>query len=107
MTDNKYREGSLEAPTRHPVKWKDADYYNEESLFKELQRVGNSMTLTHARAHYLLSLAAFSASFSMKSPGLHEFLLDRLHPVDRAILDRVPFLSRWAWRGSVTFVRPA
>lgn len=39
MTDNKYREGSLEAPTRHPVKWKDADYYNEESLFKELHRV--------------------------------------------------------------------
>ncbi len=33
------REGSLEAPTRHPVNWKDADFYNEESLFAELERV--------------------------------------------------------------------
>ncbi len=33
------REGSLEAPERHPIKWQDADYYSEESLFKELERV--------------------------------------------------------------------
>jgi len=33
------REGSLEAPTRHPLNWKDPDFYNEESLFAELERV--------------------------------------------------------------------
>src|SRR6187399_3237709 len=33
------REGSLEAPTRHPVAWRDAEFYDEESLFKELERV--------------------------------------------------------------------
>ncbi|HMN46720.1 MAG TPA: heterodisulfide reductase-related iron-sulfur binding cluster [Povalibacter sp.] len=33
------REGSLEAPTRHPVAWKDPEFLNEESLFKELERV--------------------------------------------------------------------
>jgi Fe-S oxidoreductase len=33
------REGSLEAPERHPINWQDADFYNEESLFKELERV--------------------------------------------------------------------
>lgn len=33
------REGSLEAPTRHPLKWKDDEFYNEESLFSELERV--------------------------------------------------------------------
>ncbi len=33
------REGSLEAPTRHPVAWQEADFYNEASLFKELERV--------------------------------------------------------------------
>lgn len=33
------REGSLEAPTRHPIAWKDADYLNEQSLFKELERI--------------------------------------------------------------------
>jgi Fe-S oxidoreductase len=33
------REGSLEAPTRHPIAWKDPDYLNEKSLFHELERV--------------------------------------------------------------------
>src|SRR5262245_30710779 len=33
------REGSLEAPTRHAVDWKNPEFYNEESLFKELERV--------------------------------------------------------------------
>ena len=33
------REGSLEAPTRHPVDWRNPDFYNEASLFKELDRV--------------------------------------------------------------------
>lgn len=74
--------------------------------FKELQRAGSSMTLTYARPYYLFSLAAFIFLLWMKLPRLHEFLLKRLYSVDRAILDGVLFLSRWAWRGTVTFVRP-
>jgi glycerol-3-phosphate dehydrogenase subunit C len=33
------REGSLEAPTRHPIPWRDPDFLDEGSLFKELERV--------------------------------------------------------------------
>jgi glycerol-3-phosphate dehydrogenase subunit C len=33
------REGSLEAPTRHPIAWKNPEYSNEQSLFKELERI--------------------------------------------------------------------
>ncbi len=33
------REGNLEAPTRHPLDWKNPDFYNEESAFKELERI--------------------------------------------------------------------
>ena len=33
------REGNLEAPTRHPIDWKNPDYYEESSLFAELERV--------------------------------------------------------------------
>jgi len=33
------REGSLEAPTRHPLGWDQPDFYDEESLYKELERV--------------------------------------------------------------------
>jgi len=33
------REGSLEAPTRHPIDWKNPEFYDETSLFDELERV--------------------------------------------------------------------
>ncbi len=33
------REGSLEAPTRHPIDWKNPEFYNEDKLFAELERV--------------------------------------------------------------------
>ena len=33
------REGNLEAPTRHPIDWKNPDYYDEVKLFEELERV--------------------------------------------------------------------
>jgi glycerol-3-phosphate dehydrogenase subunit C len=33
------REGSLEAPTRHPIEWKKPEYHDEQSLLKELERV--------------------------------------------------------------------
>lgn len=33
------REGSLEAPTRHPLNWQDAEFYNEPALLGELERV--------------------------------------------------------------------
>jgi glycerol-3-phosphate dehydrogenase subunit C len=33
------REGSLEAPTRHPIDWRNPDFYNEAALSKELNRV--------------------------------------------------------------------
>ena len=33
------REGSLEAPTRHPVDWQSESFWNETELNKELERV--------------------------------------------------------------------
>ena len=33
------KEGNLEAPIRHPLDWKNPDFYNEESLYQELERV--------------------------------------------------------------------
>ncbi len=42
MTDIKagtIREGSLEAPTRHPIDWRNPEFYDETALFKELERV--------------------------------------------------------------------
>ncbi|MEO7386723.1 MAG: Fe-S oxidoreductase, partial [Gammaproteobacteria bacterium] len=33
------REGNLDAPTRHPLDWQSPDFWNKESLEKELERV--------------------------------------------------------------------
>jgi len=33
------REGSLEAPTRHPLDWTNPDFYDEEKLHTEMERV--------------------------------------------------------------------
>ena len=33
------REGSLKAPTRHALDWRDPRFYDEDALMKELERV--------------------------------------------------------------------
>ncbi len=38
-TETHRREGSLEAPQRHPLAWREPDFYDERSLEKELERV--------------------------------------------------------------------
>ncbi len=39
MSDERAREGSLEAPTRHPLDWKSDDFYDAAQLDAELERV--------------------------------------------------------------------
>jgi len=38
-TDGSAREGSLDAPTRHPLNWQDDQFYDEGDLNQELERV--------------------------------------------------------------------
>ena len=33
------REGSLDAPTRHPLAWRDAEFYDETAIEAEMDRV--------------------------------------------------------------------
>src|ERR1700760_847831 len=33
------REGSLEAPTRHPLDWRNPEFYDEAAIDKEMERV--------------------------------------------------------------------
>jgi hypothetical protein len=37
--DSGTREGSLQAPSRHPLDWKSAEFVDEAALEKELERV--------------------------------------------------------------------
>ena len=34
-----HKEGSLEAPTRHPLDWLSDGFYDQEALDQELERV--------------------------------------------------------------------
>lgn len=36
---NEKREGSLDAPTRHPLDWRNPEFYDENALTRELERV--------------------------------------------------------------------
>ena len=38
------REGSLDAPTRHPLDWRNPAFYDEAALDKELERVFDLMS---------------------------------------------------------------
>ena len=38
-SDSRRREGSLEAPTRHPIDWQNPEFYDEQALNTELERV--------------------------------------------------------------------
>ena len=38
-TDNDHQEGSLRAPQRHPLDWKNPRFHDEDALFAELERV--------------------------------------------------------------------
>jgi len=33
------REGNLDAPTRHPLDWRNPEFYDEGALFKEMERI--------------------------------------------------------------------
>ncbi len=37
--DSKFREGSLEAPTRHPIEWQTPQFWDRDNLNQELERV--------------------------------------------------------------------
>ena len=39
MVEGAIKEGSLEAPTRHALDWKNPEFYDEGALFSELERV--------------------------------------------------------------------
>ena len=50
------REGSLQAPTRHALDWNSAEFYNEDALHQELERVydichGCRRCVLHSQRH--------------------------------------------------------
>ena len=60
------REGSLEAPTRHPLAWKSADFWSDDALQKELGRV---FDICHGCRRCVNLCGAFPTLFDLVDNG--------------------------------------
>ena len=71
------REGSLEAPVRHPLAWNDPDFYDETKLDAEMRRAIVDLD-AYACAYPELTLTGGAASLVRLTWS--EALLETIHP---------------------------
>jgi Fe-S oxidoreductase len=62
----KIREGSLEAPTRHPLDWRSPEFHDENKLFAELDRV---FDICHGCRRCINLCGAFPTLFDLIDEG--------------------------------------
>jgi glycerol-3-phosphate dehydrogenase subunit C len=99
------REGSLEAPTRHPLDWKSADFYDAAKLDKELERV---FDICHGCRRCVNLCTAFPTLFDLVdgSPTLEvdgvrkaDFgkVVDQCYLCDMCYMTKCPYVPPHAW----------
>ena len=78
-----HREGSLEAPTHHPIRWKEPGFYDEAALNAELPRV---FDVCHGCRRCVSLCNAFPTLFDLvdNSPTLEVDGVDEDLPRDTA-----------------------
>ena len=99
------REGSLEAPTRHPLNWQDPEFYNEESLFQELERVYDichgcrrCISLCHAFPT-LFDLVDESPTFEVDGVKKDDYwkVVDQCYLCDMCYMSKCPYVPPHEW----------
>lgn len=99
------REGSLEAPKRHPLNWKQADFYNEDRLFEELNRV---FDICHGCRRCVNLCTAFPKLFDLIDDGKTGELdgvekqsfwevVDRCYLCDMCFMTKCPYVPPHPW----------
>ncbi len=99
------REGSLEAPTRHPLDWQAPDFYSEPALFAELERV---FDICHGcRRCFSLCNAfptlfdAIDASDTMELDGVDRQafwnVVDHCYLCDMCYMTKCPYVPPHEW----------
>jgi glycerol-3-phosphate dehydrogenase subunit C len=99
------REGSLEAPTRHPIDWKSPDYYDEEQLSKELERVYD---ICHGCRRCVSLCTAFptlfdlvDASSTLEVDGVRKEdfwkVVDQCYLCDLCYMTKCPYVPPHPW----------
>lgn len=99
------REGSLEAPKRHPLNWKQTDFYNEDRLFEELNRV---FDICHGCRRCVNLCTAFPRLFDLIDDGKTGELdgvekqsfwevIDRCYLCDMCFMTKCPYVPPHPW----------
>ena len=99
------REGNLEAPTRHPLDWENPDFYSEESLFKEMERV---FDICHGCRRCVSLCQAFPTLFdlvdnseSMEVDGVakadYDKVVDHCYLCDLCYMTKCPYVPPHEW----------
>lgn len=104
-TNEGKREGSLEAPTRHPLDWKNPSFYDEQGLFKELERV---FDICHGCRRCVSLCQAFPTLFDLvdESPTLevdgikkddYWKVVDHCYLCDLCFMTKCPYVPPHEW----------
>ncbi|MCP5160015.1 MAG: Fe-S oxidoreductase [Gammaproteobacteria bacterium] len=99
------REGNLEPPKRHPIDWKNPDYYNEGSLFTELERV---FDICHGCRRCVSLCNAFPKLFDLIDEGgtgevdgipkaKYGEVVDQCYLCDVCFMTKCPYVPPHSW----------
>jgi len=105
MSVSERREGSLEAPTRHPVNWRDATFHDEDALFRELERV---FDICHGCRRCVSLCNAFPTLFDLvdQSPSMevdgvvkadYWKVVDQCYLCDLCFMTKCPYVPPHEW----------
>jgi Fe-S oxidoreductase len=99
------REGSLEAPTRHPLDWRNPDFYDEDALNKELERVYDichgcrrCVSLCHAFPT-LFDLVDESSTMEVDGVAREDYMkvVDHCYLCDLCYMTKCPYVPPHEW----------
>ncbi len=105
MAGGATREGNLEAPTRHPLDWKSPDFYDEEKLFAELERVyeichgcRRCISLCHAFPT-LFDLVDESSTMEVDGVAKADYwkVVDHCYLCDLCYMTKCPYVPPHEW----------
>ena len=99
------KEGSLEAPTRHPIDWKSEDFWNQGSLDKELERVfdvchGCRRCVSLCNAFpTLFDLVDESDTFEVDGVDKNDYgkVVDQCYLCDMCYMSKCPYVPPHEW----------
>jgi len=105
MSKAPIREGSLEAPTRHPLEWMSPHFYDKDALFAELERV---FDICHGCRRCVSLCEAFPTLFdlvdeseSMEVDGVAKDdywrVVDHCYLCDLCYMTKCPYVPPHEW----------